>query len=383
MTWRIVTMKEERKKFVLEANNPLLKLTFVDLCESYNISTKTGYKWLSRFYQNGEAGLEDLSRTPISQPSKISLDVEHNIIAIRERYPKWGPKKIHALMETECIHLKIPSEASIGNILQKHHLSVPRYYRRHVAATASLSECLEPNNTWLYDFKGWFLTGDGSKCEPLTITDGFSRYLIDCQHMKRKRGIDVWEVLERAFSEYGLPEKMRSDNGPPFASLSVGRLSSLSIKLIKIGIKPEWIAPGCPQQNGSHERFHLTLKNETASPPAMSVNLQQEKFRQFKTYFNHTRPHEALGQKTPASVYVPSTRVWDGKFRSPEYPVDYELRKVGRSGNINWRGHPFFISEMLEGEYVGIKEIEMGIMGVYYGPILLGKIDLNKGFKRV
>jgi hypothetical protein len=176
---------------------------------------------------------------------------------------------------------------------------------------------------------------------------------------------------------------MRSDNGPPFASLSVGRLSSLSIKLIKIGIKPEWIAPGCPQQNGSHERFHLTLKNETASPPAMSVNLQQEKFRQFKTYFNHTRPHEALGQKTPASVYVPSTRVWDGKFRSPEYPVDYELRKVGRSGNINWRGHPFFISEMLEGEYVGIKEIEMGIMGVYYGPILLGKIDLNKGFKRV
>jgi transposase InsO family protein len=376
-------MKEERLKFVLDANNPQTKLTFAELCRCNNISTKTGYKWLKRYHKKGEEGLVDLPRTPISQPTKISTDKEQKVIAIREQYPKWGPKKIYAEMLNEFGNSETPSETSIGNILKKHNLSVPRYYRRHVAATAPLSACLEPNDTWLYDFKGWFLTGDGSKCEPLTITDGFSRFLIECEHMNRKRSIDVWRVLERAFLEYGLPNKMRSDNGPPFASLAVGRLSSLAIKLIKLGITPEWITPGCPQENGRHERFHLTLKNEAVSPPAMTVNLQQEKFKQFKTYFNNKRPHEALQQKTPASIYIPSKRVWDGKFRSPEYSVEYEVRKVGRSGNITWKGVPFFISEMLEREYVGIKEIEMGIMGISYGPILLGKIDLNKGFKRV
>ena len=234
----------------------------------------------------------------------------------------------------------------------------------------------------MYDFKGWFNTGDGSKCEPLTITDGFSRYLLACEHMKRKREQDVWAVLESSFLEFGLPNKLRSDNGPSFASLAVGRLSGLAIKLIKIGVKPEWIEPGCPQQNGRHERFHLTLKMETAMPPAMTVSLQQEKFNQFKKYYNCKRPHEAIDQKTPISVYRSSQRVWDGKFRSPEYSDEYEVRKVVGNGRINWKGTDFFLSEMLAREYVGIKEIDVGLMGVYYGPILLGRIDLNKGFKR-
>lgn len=382
MPWRSVSMKEERKTFVLKALNPQTKFTFNELCECYNISSKTGYKWMKRFFENGEEGLEELPRTPKSNPSKIHSDIEQCILWIREQYPKWGPKKIHAKMQSDFNHLKIPSESSIGNILKKHNLSNPRFYRRHVAKTAPLSECSKPNDIWMYDFKGWFKTRDGAKCEPLTITDGFSRYLLECKHMERKREKDVWNVLQRTFLEFGLPNKMRSDNGPPFASLAVGRLSQLAIKLIKIGITPEWIEPGHPEENGRHERFHLTLKMETAMPPAITLSLQQEKFEQFKKYFNQTRPHEAIEQKTPASVYKASTRIWDGKFRSPEYSSEYEARKVGKAGNITWKGSAFFISEMLEGEYVGIKEIDIGLMGIHYGPILLGKIDLNKGFIR-
>jgi transposase InsO family protein len=375
-------MLEERKRFVLESLREDKNLTFSALCENYNISTKTGYKWIDRFIKHGEDGLKDLSRMPLTSPTKISAEIKQIIIAIRHQYPKWGPKKIRVEFINEHKHLVPPSEGTIGNILQKHGLSESRVYRRHVAKTAPLSACQQPNHIWMYDFKGWFLTKDGKKCEPLTVTDGFSRYLFTCEHMERKRTNDVWQHLERLFLEYGLPDKMRSDNGPPFASLGVGRLSPLAIKLIKVGVIPEWIAPGRPEQNGRHERFHLTLKQETANPPALTLSLQKAKFEQFKNYYNNKRPHEAIGQKTPGSVYVPSNRIWNGKFKSPEYQQEYEVRKVRSSGEISWKGHDFFISESLEGEYVGIKEIDVGILGLYYGQIILGEIDLNKGFKR-
>lgn len=380
MPWRIMSTLDERKKFIDEALS--FRVSFIDLCDNYNISTKTGYKWLNRFKKNGEKGLEEISRAPFSKPTKISDEVKSAVIAIRKEFPKWGPKKIRVELINFHSELPIPSEGSIGNILSEHNLSNGRIYRKHVAQTTPLGDCKEPNDTWMYDFKGWFLTADGQKCEPLTVTDGFSRYLLCCQHMPRKRGCDVWKELEKLFYEYGLPKKFRSDNGPPFASLAVGRLSSLAIKLIKIGIIPEWIDPGCPEQNGRHERFHLTLKNETAKPPALTLSLQQEKFTQFQKYYNNRRYHEALNQQTPASVYRPSQRIWDGKFKAIEYPSDYEVRKVCAGGLISWKGTNFFMSEMLKGEYVGLTEIEMGLMGVYFGPILLGKIYMDKGFKR-
>lgn len=280
-------------------------------------------------------------------------------------------------------HIEVISCGSIGRILKENQLSSPRKYRRHVAQTAPLQDCFEPNDVWMYDFKGWFLTRDGDKCEPLTITDGASRYLIRCEHMKRKRTKDVWQILEEAFLEYGLPKRIRSDNGTPFATTGVGRLSPLAIKLIKVKIIPEWIAPGCPQENGRHERFHLTLKNETASPPALNLDLQILKMHQFLNYYNHRRPHEAINQVTPATVYKPSNRIWDGKYESPEYGSEYEVRRVDKGGLISWHGKKFFLSESLWKEPVGIKEGNVGIMEVSYGPILLGKIDLNKGFKRM
>jgi putative transposase len=383
MPWRIMTTKDGRKKFVEEALCTHRHASFIDLCDNYGISTKCGYKWLNRFKENGEKGLEDLSRMPLSSPTKISTEIELAVIAIRHQFPRWGPKKIRVELANFYTELPTPSEGSIGNILSRNNLSNQRIYRKHVAKTAPLGNCKEPNDTWMYDFKGWFRTGDGQICEPLTVTDGYSRYLLHCQHMSRKRGDDVWKVLERLFYEYGLPKKIRSDNGPPFASLGVGRLSSVAIRLIKVGVIPEWIEPGCPEQNGRHERFHLTLKNETATPPALTLSLQNEKFIQFRKYYNNRRYHEALDQQTPVSVYKTSQQKWDGKFKAIEYPNHYELRKVCAGGLISWKGKNFFISEMLRGEYVGLTEIEIGLMGIYFGPILLGKINMSKGFKRL
>ncbi len=382
MPWRVMSKENEIYKFVSEILDTKRKTSVKEICLNYAISTKTGYKWLHRYEEDGKEGLKDRPHTPKTNPNKISLEVEKAVIFLKKNYMTWGPKKIMVEFKAEFSHLQPPSVSSIGNILKKNNLTNSRVYRRHVALTAPLEDCSAPNHTWMYDFKGWFLVQDGSKCEPLTITDGFSRFLINCQHMNRKRGIDVWSVLERCFLEYGLPTRIRSDNGPPFASLSVGRLSWLSIRLIKVGIIPEWIEPGCPQQNGRHERFHLTLKQETATPPALTIRLQQEKFNQFQQYYNFKRPHEALTQKTPGSIYVPSKRVWDGKFKTPKYPKEYLVRKVGTSGNISWINHAFFISQMLKGEDVGLIEIKVGIMAVYFGPILLGEIDMNKGFKK-
>lgn len=381
MTWRNTTVENARFDFIQEALNPNTQLTFRELCEKYNVSPKTGYKWFDRFQEGGISGLKDQSKARLTHPEKISDDVERYIVALRKEYPTWGPKKIHALMVYR--EASAPSVGSIGNVLKKNDLSKPRHFRRHVAMTSPLSHCKESNDVWQYDFKGHFKTGNGEICEPLTITDGHSRYLLKCIHMARKRGIDVWPILKELFLEYGLPLRIRSDNGPPFATTGVGRLSGLAIKIIKAGVTPEWIEPGCPQENGRHERFHLTLKNETASPPALSLSLQKKKMEQFEKYYNTVRPHEALGFAVPGSVYQRSPRQWDGVLRSPEYDDGYEVRKVCKGGNISWNGQTYFLSETLCGEYVGIKEIGLGVMDVVYGPIILGRIDLNKGFRRL
>ena len=382
MVWRTSSVEQQRSIFIQEALDPSTKGTFEELCDKYNITRKTGYKWLNRFFENGEAGLKDLSRARLTQASKISSETVTNIVNIRQKFADLGPKKINAMMK-EYGYSHVPAASTIGNYLRDNNLSKPRHYRRHVAKTASLTECNNPNDVWMYDFKGYFTTQDGLKCEPLTITDGYSRYLIACDHLDRKRTQDVWAILERVFFEYGLPNRLRSDNGPPFATTGVGRLSPLAIKVIKAGVIPEWIEPGCPQQNGRHERFHLTLKNATANPPAQTRQLQIYKMNQFREFYNHERPHESLGQIAPSKVYYPSNRIWDGKFRPPEYSGGNEIRKVGKSGSITWKGTAYFLSESLCGEYVEIKELEMGLMAISYGPILLGKIDLNKGFKRL
>ncbi len=371
-------MEEGRKQFVQEILNN--GLTFNEACQKYNISRPTGYKWYNRFLEEGELGLTDRSKARHTQGSRICNSTKQMVIEIRKKFSLWGPKKIQSELLNSMS--KAPSTGSIGNILKHNNLSKPRNFRRHVAKTAPLQDCYAPNDVWMYDFKGWFKTGDGKICEPLTITDGYSRYLIRCEHMRRKRALDVWKVLEDAFLEFGLPLRIRSDNGPPFATIGIGRLSSLAIKLIKAGVVPEWIEPGKPQQNGRHERFHLTLKNEIANPVAKTLSLQLAKMEQFASYYNDRRPHEALGQMTPKSWYRNSQRKWNGDLKSPSYSEEFELRRVSKGGNIGWKGSTIFLSETLYGEPVGIRPTLEGKNEIYYGPILLGSIDYSRGFKR-
>lgn len=379
MGWEITNVEEKRYNFILLVLDG--SHTFKDACIEHGISRRVGYKWFNRFLESGYNGLKDVSKAPLNHAHQVSHEIVQQIIDIRKEHMHWGPKKIWVELDLMNPNGKIPSESFIGNVLKKYALSAARKTRQHVAKTAPLGSCLSPNDIWMYDFKGWFLTGNGEKCEPLTITDGYSRYLLKCKSLKSKTSNVVWDALEATFHEYGLPLRLRSDNGPPFATTSVGRLSPLAIKVIKAGVTPEWIEPGKPQQNGRHERFHQTLKKETAQPPAANLEAQEKRFEEFKLYFNKRRPHEALDQMPPTRVYKPSNRLWDGKFHSPEYEK-CDVRKVQQTGNIRWKGKELFISKFLCGEPISLTEIAEDEREVKYGPIILGTI-LREEFKRI
>jgi transposase InsO family protein len=379
MAWGEVRVAEERKSFIEACLEK--KSSMAELCRQYSISRKNGYKWLNRYLKEGEDGLIDRSRAPLVQAGATEDELVQAILETRLEWSDWGPKKIKADLEKRYPSISWPSTTTIGNWLTRHGLTVARKLRRRLAArTNPLAHCQESNDVWCMDFKGWWMTQDGQKCEPFTLTDGASRFLLRCLRLDRNDTEHVWGVLDAAFSEFGLPRFLRSDNGPPFATCGAGRLSGLSVKLIKAGVIPEWIDPGKPQQNGRHERMHQTLKKGTATPPQPTLEEQEMKFEEFVEYFNFIRPHEALGQKTPADVYCPSGRAWNRRFKSPEYPKDFMIRKVRIGGQISWKGENPFINHALTNEPVGLKEIENGSFEVYYGPIILGTIDNNQEF---
>jgi len=317
----------------------------------------------------------------LKQALAIDPKIEKQILQVRYQYRKWGPKKILAFLEDKYSDSVWPSTTTIGNLLEKNGLNVPRKCRHRVPGkTVPLSDCQQPNDVWCTDFKGWFLTGDGKKCEPFTLTDNASRFLLRCLKLDKNDTEHVWAVLDAAFREYGLPLFLRHDNGPPFATCGVGRLSTLSIRLIKSGVIPEWIDPGKPQQNGRHERMHQTLKQETATPSEPTLEMQEKKFKEFINYFNHIRPHEAIEQRTPGSLYRPSGKDWHGVIKSPEYSSDYIVRKIRVCGSMKLKGDEIFIGSVLSGEPVGLKENGDGTLKVYYGPIILGDINQENKF---
>jgi len=379
MAWGELKVVDQRKKFVEACIEN--KLTMAELCRMYEISPKNGYKWLNRYKTEGDDGLRDRSRAPHTQVLQVGFEVTEAILAVRFRFSTWGPKKVLSYLKREFPDQLWPSTTTIGNIFDKNGLTVSRKLRKRVPGrTSPLSHALISNDVWCADFKGWFLTKDGSKCEPFTLTDGTSRFLLRCLRLDSNNVEHVWAVLDSAFREYGLPLFFRSDNGSPFATCGAGRLSKLSINLIKAGVTPEWIDPGKPQQNGRHERMHQTLKNEVANSPEFSLEEQSMKLKDFKHYYNYIRPHEAIDQMTPGSIYTPSPRIWNGKLQEPEYPKEMIVRKVRPSGQISLKP---FASEIriglaLVGEHVGLKEVGDDIYNVYYGSLYLGKIDSSK-----
>jgi putative transposase len=349
-----------------------------ELARQYGISRKTAHKWIERFKQHGRKGLQELSRAPHHQPNALSEAMEQRILEWKSRKPLWGAPKIHnqLLGLADC-----PSESTVSRVLARHGLS--RKARRRRAATPSpapLAHCEAVNQVWSADFKGHFRTGNGVRCDPLTISDAHSRYLLRCQALRGFTGAAaVQPVFVATFREYGLPEAIRTDNGAPFASSGLGGLSALSVWWIRLGIRLERIEPGEPQQNGRHERLHRTLKEATASPPRSTLGLQQQAFDAFRQEYNQERPHEALGQKPPASVYQPSAREYPERLPEPRgYPDDWETRKVRARGAIKWNGYQVNITRALWGQEIGLEPIGEALWAVYFESLRLGVFDERK-----
>ena len=374
MVWKETCAVEERLRFVLavEAGEE----TFAAVCRRFGVSRRVGYKWHARYRLEGVSGLSDRSRAPGRRPHAVSDEIAAACLAVRRAHPRWGPVKVRAWLERRDPGVVWPAASTIGALFDREGLTVKRRLRRRAPPrTVPFAACRAANDVWCIDFKGWFRTGDGARCEPLTLSDAHSRYLLRCQAVARADAAHVWPILDAAFREHGLPVALRSDNGAPFASTGAGGLSRLSVLAIKAGVRPERIAPGKPQQNARHERLHLTLKQETASPPAASLRRQAERFRAFQRLYNFERPHAALDHDTPAEHYRPGGRSWDGILREPPSPDDAERRRVRRNGEIKWNGNLVYINQALAGEAVALIEHDEGLWRVRYGPVELGLID--------
>jgi transposase InsO family protein len=350
---------------------------FSDLCDFFEISRKTGYKWVERYEEGGVERLTDLSRAPHSHPNQVGEEVREALLSVRKKHPRWGPKKLVAVVARHHPQLELPATSTVGEILQREGLVHPRKRRRVSSPYAErLIDYGAPNDLWCADFKGHFATGE-ERCHPLTITDGFSRYLLTCKAQPRPFYCLTRDSFERAFREYGLPLTIRTDNGAPFSTLAPGGLSLLAIWWIRLGIRPERIMPGRPDQNGQHERMHETLKAETAKPPCGSISAQQRAFNRFRVEYNEERPHEALGQEVPAKFYEKSPRRYPNKLPEPVYPDHFELERTYPNGVISFQKTQWFISGCLRGEVIGLEETADGCWKAYFGPIQLGVLDLR------
>jgi transposase InsO family protein len=298
------------------------------------------------------------------------------ILEARRHHPRWGAKKLRRILTRKDPREAWPARSTICDLLKRHDL-IPKT-RRHPRLShpgRPLTPMTEPNGIWTADFKGQFKTRDGVYCYPLTLVDGFSRYLLACQGLPSVAVVLARPIFRRAFEEYGLPRIIRSDNGVPFATTALGRLSLLSVWWIRLGIYPELIAPAHPEQNGRHERMHRTLKAEATRPPAGNLQAQQTRFNHFRTEYNDDRPHEALDQETPASVYHPSPRTLPRTLAPIEYPGHFEVRLVSRNSGIRWKKHWVCVTHTLAGEHVGLEEVDDGFWDVYFGPLKLGRMN--------
>lgn len=350
-----------------------------EVCRRFEISRKTGYKWRARYESGGVEALKDGSHAPHHNPHEVVDEVEDAIVEARGKHPHWGPVKLRAWLDRTAPEIQWPAPSTIGAILHRHGLAVAHKKRPKAPPNSEpLKHAQGPNLVWCADFKGWFRCQDGSRCDPLTITDAYSRFLLRCQVAKHP---DTWytkPLFEATFREYGLPECIRIDNGAPFASVGIGGLSELSVWWIKLGVRPERIEPGKPAQNGRHERMHRTLKQETAQPPRANLREQQKAFDEFRQEYNYDRPHEALQGRTPGECYHDSLRPYRSRIRPVEYPSGFEVRHVSEGGQIRWNTAYVFVGRALSGEPIGLEPIADGKWRVWFSFYELGEFDDRK-----
>jgi transposase InsO family protein len=376
MGWRELDVCDERRKFIEDWLKR--EFTFIGLCNRFGISRKTGYKLLQRFRREGDNAFQDQSRARVSQAHAISSDMELKLLNTKARYPLWGPRKIRDFL-IQTGHVGLPASSTVGDIFKRHGLVKSRKIRRKSPPhLLPLKHCVAPNIVWSADFKGQFELGNGQYCYPLTITDNYSRYLFSCHAMSSPILAESMKVFRRAFEEYGLPEAIRTDNGQPFAGLSVGGLTQMSIWWLKLGIIPERIAPGKPQQNGRHERMHRTLKEAAIKPPEFNLQAQQKRFDTFIREYNEQRPHQALNGQRPKELHKPSMKKMPSKMPEICYPDNFKIRKVRTSGEIQWYGKKYSLTQLLHGEPIGLEEIDDGRAIVHFASLKLGLIDARK-----
>ena len=376
--WKATSVVEERVRFIERWQEG--REDFARLCQRFGVSRKTGYKRILRFQAEGWDGLSDHSCVPLRSPTRTAREVEELVVEARRAHVTWGPRKLIPWLRERYPGRSLPAPSTAGGILQRAGLVRKRRRGRHAAAWGQpFAEAAAPNDTWCADFKGWFRTRDGQRCDPLTVADASSRYLLVCQGLPEPRLGRVRPVFERAFREYGLPEVIRTDNGPPFASTALGGLSRLSVWWIKLGIVPERIAPGHPEQNGRLERLHRTLKAETAAPPAATLRAQQRAFDAFRTEYNQERPHEALDQRPPARCYEPSPRAYPSRIPEFAYEAEVTVRRVRTNGQIKWRGGLLYLSDVLCEERVGLLPQDDRFWTIRLGPVQIATLDQASG----
>lgn len=359
MAWKETSPVTQRMLFIAEYLKDVHSVSA--LCRHFGISEKTGYKWIARWKESGgdPACLADRSRAPRSCPHRISGKMADLLVEARRERPHWGPLKLLSVLKERRPDIAgWPAASSVGQMLKRMGMVAPR--KKRLRATPSplpFAPCLEPCDTWGMDFKGWWTLGNQRICYPLTISDLATRYLIRLQALACQRTGPVDAILTAAFREHGMPRRIRSDNGSPFASTSLAGLSRLGVKLMLLGIEHERIEPGCPQQNGCHERMHRTLKQDvTSRPQAANLSAQQRDFDLFMREFNEVRPHQALGQVPPARFYAPCARPYPQIMPKPEYPSASWVRYVCDGGNFRWNGRKIFLSKALGSQPIALSE---------------------------
>ncbi len=375
MPWGGVTVSEQRQRFLEDYQRQYYSVT--DLAERFSISRKTAYKWIDRYREYGERGYQELSRRPHSCPWQTDPVIVEELVTLRKAHPSWGSRKLLDLMHRRHRSWQPPAPSTASLILARRGLvrSVRRHRRAHPGCPQTVAR--QPNQIWAADYKGQFRLKNGHDCFPLTVSDLASRYLLGCDahpEISMERTIQHFTCL---FRTYGLPQRIRTDNGVPFASNALARLSQLSVWWIKLGIYPELIEPGEPQQNGVHERMHRTMKQEATVPPEASLRRQQDRFDQFRRQFNDERPHEAIGMKRPTEVYQPSKRSMPRRIATYDYPGHYLVRRVSRCGTIRVLARQIFVSQTLNEDYVGLEEVDDEVYDLYFCFYHIGRYELR------
>jgi putative transposase len=357
------------------------ELTITDLSRAYGVSRNTVYKWIGRYETEGALGLQERSRAPRRHPNGMQGEIVEAITRAKLSHQKWGPKKLAAWLKARKPQEDWPAASTAGDILKRAGLVASRRRKHRTSPYAEpLSHCYQPNDVWSADFKGQFRTGDGKLCYPLTITDNGSRFPLLSRGLRHPSFAESQPWFEWTFREYGLPTAIRTDNGPPFGSVGLGGLSRLAVWFIRLGIRPERIEPGHPEQNGRHERFHRTLKEATAKPPKSKMEEQQKAFDEFILEFREERPNEALGQRTPASVYSPSKRPYPERLAEIVYETDEgEVRRVRQKGEIKFGGKLIYVSEALAGERLLLTPKANHLWDIRFSFYPLGVLDEPKG----